>query len=482
MFKFFLLFSTLLITTLDLAGNEVIRKTVEIKPEQFLSEDKFSYYDDKVTIRFNLVKGKESSNFCFFLLSGTTSRKEILSLMLDGEERRRELNFFYAKNMQLRKQVIQVDSLFFQAERCPIFIELDTRKNRLKLAVAANDTIEMTQAGLSPDDGYKFAIHLDTLPIMNHIHASQQLAIEDFRIEALQDSRKASSIIWYIIIIILDVLIFAFMYYRHRKQKELNNSNITEVPLSSSIYLNKPLLPTKSAIYLFGGMHIYNKEGEDIAKKFSPILKELLALLIVHTDKKGISADKMKAYLWADKTVASARNNRAVNLGKLRNLLAEVGEFEIKSDDGYWSIQSTNAFIDYIQYRTTLKTPGLLSRADIELLCSITAEGNILPEQHYEWLDELKGTISDELFDKFLAYAATMNENQSTDVYIGIADVMFKFETINEQALSLKCRAYVKSGRHSAAKTFYDKFCEEYKQVYGEFFETSFADILKMTD
>lgn len=479
MLKFLPLFLTLCITTIDLIANESIRKSVEIKPELFLSEDKFSYYDDKVTIRFNLVKGKENPNFSFFLLTGTSSRKESLCLILDGEEKMGELHLFYGKNMQLRKERIQVDSSFFQKERHPIFIQLDTRKDLLRLSVIEHDTVEMVQAGVSPDVGYKFAIHLDTVPLRSHIYSLQPPTMEGFQVEALQDSRKASPIIWYVIIIILDILVFVFMYYRHWKRKRKNGEEVTEISLSSSIYLNKPLLPTKSAIYLFGGMHIYNKEGEDIAKKFSPILKELLSLLIVHSDKKGISAEKMKFYLWADKTIASARNNRAVNLGKLRNLLAEVGDFEIKSDDGYWSIHSSNSFIDYLQYRNTLKTPGLLSRSEIELLCSITSEGNILPEQQYEWLDELKGTISDEVYDKFLAYAETMNESSATDLYIGIADVLFKFETINEQALSLKCRAYARSGRHSAAKIFYDKFCDEYKLVYGETFSIPFADILK---
>ncbi|MGL4520611.1 MAG: hypothetical protein ACRCUJ_13340 [Phocaeicola sp.] len=466
----------------NLLGNESTRRLIEIDPETFLSENEFSYFDEKVTIRFNLARGKESTDFSFFLLSATTSQKETIYFILDGEPKLNSLNLLFGKNMTLTKKSIPIGSSFFEATSIPILIEFDMRKDLVKLCVGENNTIEIGQTGLSVDYGYKFAIHLNTTPSNHSIQERDGPTIQNFSVEAVQDSRKGNSIIWYIVIIVLDILIFSWMYYRHRKLKKEGSSNLNEVSLSSPIYLSKPLLPTKSAIYLFGGMRIYNKEGEDITKRFSPILKELLALLILHSDKKGISAEKMKSYLWLDKTVASARNNRAVNLGKLRNLLTEVGDFEITNDDSYWSIQTKDAFIDYLQYRTTLGAVGLRSRSEIELLCSLTAQGNILPEQPYEWLDELKGNISNELFDKFLAYSATMNENHTTDIYIGMADVMLKFESINEQALSLKCRAYVKSGRHSAAKTFYDKFCQEYKQVYGETFTLSFADLLKMAD
>ncbi|MGL4780923.1 MAG: AfsR/SARP family transcriptional regulator [Bacteroidales bacterium] len=465
--------------SVDLLGNESIRTLVQINPDIFLSEDKFSYYDDKLTIRFDLVRTKLTPSFSVVLLTSETSRKENICLILDTEPQDTELDVFYGKNMLLRKEVIKVDSTFFQTKQIPLFIEFDVRKDVLRLSVNTNDTIEFNEAGLSVDDGYKFAIHLDTIPSKAKAYPALRPAIMNFKVEAYQDSRKGNSIFWYVFIIILDIFVFAYMYYRHRKRKREGQTNLNEVSLSSPAFLNKPLLPTKSAIFLFGGMRVYNRDGEDISKKFSPILKELLSLLIVHSDKKGISAEKMKSYLWADKTIASARNNRAVNLGKLRNLLSEVGNFEIKSDDGYWRIDTNDTFIDYLQYRTILKTPGLLSRSDIELLCSITSEGNILPEQDYEWLDELKGAISDDIFDKFLAYAETMNESSATDLYIGIADVMFKFESINEQALSLKCRAYSRSGRHSAAKIFYDKFCEEYKHVYGEDFPVSFSEIQK---
>ncbi|MGL4992965.1 MAG: hypothetical protein ACRC6R_02340 [Bacteroidales bacterium] len=479
MYKYTLTLLFHIIISINLFGNESKRITVSVSPEDFLSEDKFTYYDDRISVRFNLLKPARPSDFSIYLLSGETSNKGHLSLMIDSDKDRGVVNLFYGKNWRLRKETIMVSPDIFESARIPIYIQLDIRRDNLKLKLNDSDTIEIDNAGLSVDYGYKFAIHLDTLPSLGNISHLRAPAIEHLRVEALQDSRNVDFIIWYVIIILLDVLVFAYMYNRHRKRKQDGQSDINEVSLSSPIYLNKPLLPTTSAIYLFGGMHIYNKDGEDIAKKFSPILKELLALLIVHSDKKGISADKMKSYLWADKSVASARNNRAVNLGKLRNLLSEVGEFEIKSDDGYWSIRSNDAFIDYLQYRTTLKVPGLLSRSNIELLCSITSEGNLLPEHQYEWLDELRGTVSDDIFDKFLAYAETMKESSATDLYIGIADVMFKFESINEQALSLKCRAYTSSGRHSAAKIFYDKFCDEYYQVYGERFTTSFSDILK---
>lgn len=402
--------------------------------------------------------------------------------MLDGSIPGNSLSLFLGNNMIMRKTVVDADSVFLQNRAIPVYVEMDMRKNLLRCSVVPGDTCVFHQVGLSPDEGYQFAMYMSPLGDKQGPLPERGVAYSRLAIIADYSQGNVASIYWFILVIAIDILIFAFMYYRRRKKKRCGVLATEEPAIkNSAIQFCRPVLPYQGAIYLFGGMRIYNKEGEDISKRFSPILKELLALLIVHSDKKGISGDKMKSYLWQDKTLASARNNRAVNLGKLRNLLAQVGNFEIKSDDGYWRIDTNDAFIDYLTYRSILKKPGILTKEEVEMLCVIAHEGNILPEQQYEWLDSLKGTISDDIFDKFLGFAETLDEEHTADLYIGIADVMFKFESINEQALALKCRAYSRSGRHSAAKIFYDKFCDEYRAVYDEELPISFPEILKST-
>ncbi|MGL5788171.1 MAG: hypothetical protein ACRCX4_15365 [Bacteroidales bacterium] len=462
-----------------LAG-ETGKTKMSIRTDEFLSADKFTYFEDKLFVTYDIRFAKTVNSFSSVLLQSESSKHNSFFLMMDGNVSERKLSLFLGRNMIIRKEIAEIDSSLLQSRSVPVYIEMDMRKDLLRCSLTPGDTSVFSNVGLSVDDGYQFSMVMNPLNIKQGAYPEKGIAYRDLKIVADYNDTKGTSVYWFILIVAIDIVIFAFMYYRRRNKKRRGQEEPEEtLSKDSSMTLCRPVLPHKSAIYLFGGMRIYNRDGEDISKRFSPILKELLALLIVHSDKKGISGDKMKSYLWQDKTIASARNNRAVNLGKLRNLLAEVGDFEIKSDDGYWRIDTSDIFIDYLTYRSILKNPGILSKEEVEMLCVIASEGNILPEQQYEWLDTLKGTISDDIFDKFLGFAETLDEDHAADLYIGIADVMFKFESINEQALALKCRAYSRSGRHSAAKIFYDKFCDEYRAVYDEEFPISFAEILK---
>jgi hypothetical protein len=116
---------------------------------------------------------------------------------------------------------------------------------------------------------------------------------------------------------------------------------------------------SKYQVVLFGGLQVFSTNNEDITNKFSPLLKELflLILLFTHKNNKGISSDKISEYLWFDKSELSARNNRAVNIAKLKTILSEIGEIELTKKTGYWKIiygQDVNC--DYAEF---LQTTGL---------------------------------------------------------------------------------------------------------------------------
>jgi hypothetical protein len=64
------------------------------------------------------------------------------------------------------------------------------------------------------------------------------------------------------------------------------------------------------------------------------------------------------------------------------------------------------------------------------------------------------------------------------NLIIHIADCIFNFDSINEDAMILKCKAHHALGSHSIPKSTYDKFKKEYKTLYGEEYGVSFADII----
>jgi len=67
--------------------------------------------------------------------------------------------------------------------------------------------------------------------------------------------------------------------------KDLNNVDVQEIDKTVSESINYNII-------LFGGFQVFNKEKKDITNKFSPLLKELFLLILLHTFKneKGISS------------------------------------------------------------------------------------------------------------------------------------------------------------------------------------------------
>ena len=81
-----------------------------------------------------------------------------------------------------------------------------------------------------------------------------------------------------------------------------------------------------NSILLFGGFQIFDREGKDITGQFTPLPKKLLLYILLHTlrNEKGVSSQSLYETFWFDKSVESARNNRAVNIVKLKSLLENL--------------------------------------------------------------------------------------------------------------------------------------------------------------
>ncbi len=118
-----------------------------------------------------------------------------------------------------------------------------------------------------------------------------------------------------------------------------------------------------SAIDLFGGFQVIDKQGTDITHRFTSTLKELFIFILLHSVKleKGVSTTVLHEFLWPDKDEVSARNNRNVNLKKLRSLLECIGDVAIENTNSY--VRLTMADSVLCDYRTAYRILG--SRNDL---------------------------------------------------------------------------------------------------------------------
>ena len=239
--------------------------------------------------------------------------------------------------------------------------------------------------------------------------------------------------------------------------------------------------PRKNAVLFFGGFQVFNGKGEELTMKFTPLLKELFLLIWLSTLKnnKGISSEKLAEILWFGKSNSSARNNRAVNIAKLKPVLAEIGQCEITQKTGYWKaiFEPTEVYNDYFDFLKIINSKHNLTEEKVLRLIEITKQGPFLFNLNYEWLDEYKASISEKIIDTLLSFTKTLHLKKDANLIIQIAEAIFNFDSINEKAMVLKCNALIELGMHSLSKGTYQKFSKEYKTLYDEEYERSFVDV-----
>ena len=296
---------------------------------------------------------------------------------------------------------------------------------------------------------------------------------------------------WYLWTTLIALLIGAIAAAFHRKRPKphpIDTSRDTSAPVLTAATIPVPAIPhvhpgtaTGAAIYLFGEMQVFDQEGNDLTRQFSPLLKQLFLLIILHSLKnnRGISSEKLNEILWFDKDEKSARNNRSVNIAKLKALLDKTGGCNLGKETGYWKIDvdPQNIRVDYLDYLLIVQNREAVNREAVEALIDITRRGSLLSDVEYPWLDTFKSDTSNHVIDTYLHFAR--HNAADPELMISLADYIFHFDAVNEDAMIIKCKALAQLGKHSLARNTFASFQKEYKHLYGQDFERDFHSVLQ---
>jgi len=258
-------------------------------------------------------------------------------------------------------------------------------------------------------------------------------------------------------------------------------TNIQPVTNNQQSIINNP--PSSNAIYLFGEMQVVDQEGADITKQFTPLVKELFLIILLHSVRKGrgVSSDKLTEMLWFDKSAQSARNNRSVNIAKLKAILDKLPYCQLSNETGAWKIEIEydKMEVDFYQYLQVVQDRSALTRQKINQLAAITQRGAFLSHLEYPWLASFKAEVSNDIIDTYLSFAGTISIADDPEFLVKLANDIFYFDPVNEDAMAIKCKALVHQGKHSLAKNAFESFAKEYKAIYGEDFSRDFQSILE---
>ncbi len=236
-----------------------------------------------------------------------------------------------------------------------------------------------------------------------------------------------------------------------------------------------------SAIFLFGQFQVFDKEGNDNTRSFTPLLKEIFLIICIYTLKngRGISSEKLNEILWHDKSEKDAKNNRSVNIAKLKTILEKIGNCVINKESGYWQlVTGDEVYIDYRQFVGLVQPGSSPDKEYINAVLDIIRRGAFLTQTEYNWLDNIKSDVSNAAIDVCLDFVRTQDLTKDPEFIIEITNYIFYFDQLNEDALIYRCKCLILLKRHTLANNGYLRFIKDYKDIYGEEFPKSFHEII----
>ena len=259
-----------------------------------------------------------------------------------------------------------------------------------------------------------------------------------------------------------------------------------EIPENDHLYssFEAPVLNTTPGIYMLNGFQVINRDLKDITGKFTPIMRQLLSVIILYSNQnnKGISNIKLKELLWYDKSEESFSNNRSVNIRKIRLLLEEVGDTEISSANGYWYfLNKGHVYNDYTianQLMQKMAPLDVVHKEDLEKLLSLASFGQLLPNMQFDWVDSFKADYSDSMIDLLSRLRDSKQFVGNDNLRIQISNCILRFDSLDEESVRVKCRALVDLKRMGMAYTAFDQFTKEYKLILNEDFKYSFEQFI----
>ena len=234
----------------------------------------------------------------------------------------------------------------------------------------------------------------------------------------------------------------------------------------------------------FGDFEIIDADGHEISNQFSPLLKEMFLVILLNTlrNGKGITSEKLNEIFWENKTGKNAKNNLSVNIVRLKSILSKTTDVHIVKNGERWECEYNSQKVsidlaDFLQLRSMY--PNEHGREYLSKMLYFISRGAFLKQTEYIWLDNIKADVNNKIIDELLEESKYLNPDKDAEYIIEAANCIFNFDSLNEDALHFKCQTLDKLGRHSIAKSTYERFAKEYKKSYGEDFAMSFTDILK---
>ncbi|NME70629.1 hypothetical protein [Flammeovirga aprica] len=233
-------------------------------------------------------------------------------------------------------------------------------------------------------------------------------------------------------------------------------------------------------VNFFGGFRIIDIEGNDISNKFTPLIKQIFLMISLSQflNGRGVTIEQLTEVFWNDMPLKKARNNRSVNIAKLKQLFKLVGNINLVKTGDFWKIE----YDDTVSF-PLFELKELLDREstfdNLQKMTKILKNGKLLYGTDYPWMEEIMAQIVNSLIEKLYSYLTNSDLSLSPKEKLRVSDLILKYDALNEEAIHIKCQIYTSQGMHSMAKDTFGKFVQEYELLYNERFDYEYAEFIK---
>ena len=191
--------------------------------------------------------------------------------------------------------------------------------------------------------------------------------------------------------------------------------------------------------------------------------------------------EELTEIVWPEQNYKNSKNSRGVTIRKLRIVLEQLDKVEIIFQRDRWSVMLSNqATCDYFECIDLLENPQFHSLDYYYHLFQIVEDGQIVKNETYEWMDDIKGYVDYCVIDILLKYISLLDHEKYADLILKIIDRIHISDPVNEKAFELKVKILLTQDNHNYAKYCHETFSKNFEEFYGQVYQRTYEDIVSL--
>jgi DNA-binding SARP family transcriptional activator len=119
---------------------------------------------------------------------------------------------------------------------------------------------------------------------------------------------------------------------------------------------------------------------------------------------------------------------------------------------------SNDVYCDYFECIQLLENPQFNNLEYYYRLFHIVEDGQIVKNENYNWMDDIKGYVDYRVIDLLLKYISLLSHEKDADLILKIIDRIHISDPVNEKAVELKIKILLAQDNTNYARYCYDTF------------------------